>query len=147
MTRLKKEIIFHSISGECAWKTCLRARSSVVDPWHFGTERDPDPLIRTAELWIQIRIRPRIQIEHIMTNPDGPKKFGSDGSRSGSGPQHSSEESKCLVDRVEDVWKRLWVAKAEDKKCMSKTHFNLVVFIFFVIWTQNFLHWSIIRKE
>ncbi len=40
---------------------------------------------------------------HIMTNPDGPKTFGSDGSRSGSDPQHSSKVSKCLVDRVEDV--------------------------------------------
>ncbi len=28
--------------------------TSVVDPWHFGTE--PDPRIRTTDLWIRIRI-------------------------------------------------------------------------------------------
>jgi hypothetical protein len=145
MTRLKKEIIVLVEN--------LREKRA------FG----PEAVLLISDILVRngIRIRwfvpqnygsrfgsgPEYRSEHIMTNPNGPKKFGSDGSRSGSGPQHSSEESMCLVDRVEDVWKRLWVAKAEDKKCMSKTHFNLAVFIFFVIWTLKFLHWSIIREE
>ncbi len=30
---------------------------SVVDPWHFGTDLDPDPRIRASDQWIRIRLR------------------------------------------------------------------------------------------
>jgi hypothetical protein len=38
-------------------------KSSVVDPWHFGTypDADPDPSIRTSYQRIRMRIRMRIR--------------------------------------------------------------------------------------
>ncbi len=31
--------------------------TSVPDPWHFGTDPDADPRIRTSDLRIRLRIR------------------------------------------------------------------------------------------
>jgi hypothetical protein len=51
----------------------------VVDPWHFGP--DPDPQIRTIDLWIRIyirirlRIRIRIRIRHQIRKTDFSKKI------------------------------------------------------------------------
>ena len=40
----------------------------VVDPWHFGP--DPDPQIRTIDLWIRIYIRIRLRIQIRIQIPD-----------------------------------------------------------------------------
>ncbi len=41
-------------------------KSSVADPWHFGTNPDPDLRIRTSDLRIRIQSRLRIRFQILL---------------------------------------------------------------------------------
>ncbi len=48
-----------------------KQKTSVADPWHFGTDpdADTDPWIRTSDYWIQMQIR-EAQKHTDPTDPD-----------------------------------------------------------------------------
>jgi len=46
-------------------KNMINPKTSVWDPWHFGTDRDADPRIRTSDFRIQMRIRMLIRMRII----------------------------------------------------------------------------------